>query len=793
MKLFKARAGDICKEGSVAGKAGMRRAERDGESAWRVSCGAFYVFFAYTIFIWCCESADLACWLAGVRQATLLSRLAALLLALLIAGKAAGIPKCKNVQPDRFFALGCMAITLFFAAKSIRPDMSYDTQNYHLLSQIPGFVDNLHYHAMPGRFQMFGFRLGDRMFYPFRLLLGLRMGTLLNAAALLVLYRQVTVFLEWFVSGPGPGSSSALAAAGEGKGMRAKWAFWRRPSFLAFFLVCRFEVLQESGSYMVELAALPFFFEMIFLLVREEGRKRQARREAVVFCLCGGLLFCLKMTNIVYLAPLILLYLWKIRKTVSPGLFAVCLAAGAAPVCIYLIYNGITTGNPVFPYYNTIFQSPYYFDADFKDQRWGPQGLRELLLWAYYMIRYPEYRLSEIYNPFNADLAVIYLAVLGTGAAVLAAWAKRKKLLYRTEGAMAAVFVCSFAAWAKTTGHIRYFMAGILLGGVLAACWYLRLMRRGRAASAAALLLAVPFAARVPNAVHAVWEGREWALRVESREETRRNLPLVFRDHQLFSDSLKERIDVFFLTWGDYGSYARLIGEDVPVYNRYSVVSELSSFQEAYLSEIEGYMRGGKGVYDLFPQGRGTLEEYLEWMNDAGWYVWDLEYVDTILKGPQSYTAAGLRMADGQKNTWYQAGFEEEQESGDGEDGNLMQTGGDEAGERGEQDVLRFTKSGDACRLEAIAGDPDYWMLPFPFEIIVMADDGRRVKEAGVIPVGAKEYERAEVILDLSGLEGDIELTFKSSQEGKIGIVINPALSHPDGGGYIPDEEERNG
>ena len=63
--------------------------------------------------------------------------------------------------------------------------------------------------------------------------------------------------------------------------MRAKWAFWRRPSFLAFFLVCRFEVLQESGSYMVELAALPFFFEMIFLLVREEGRKRQARREAV--------------------------------------------------------------------------------------------------------------------------------------------------------------------------------------------------------------------------------------------------------------------------------------------------------------------------------------------------------------------------------------------------------------------------------------------------------------------------------------------------------------------------------
>jgi hypothetical protein len=754
MKFFKMRAGN----------AESRQSENGREPAWRVSCGAFYVFFVYTVFIWCCEFADLACWLAGIRQTTLLSRLAALLFTCLIAGKAAGVPKRENVKPDRFFAFGCMAIAIFFAAKSIRPDMSYDTQNYHLLSQIPGFVDNLHYHALPGRFQMFGFRLGDRMFYPFRLLLGLRMGTLLNAAALLVLYRQVTVFLEWFVSGDG---ADIAGASGGGKGRWEKWAFWKWPSFLAFLLVCRFEILQESGSYMVELAALPFFFEMIFLLVRGEEQRRQAEREAFMFCMFGGLLFCLKMTNIVYLAPLILLYLWKIRRYLSPGLFAVCLAAGAAPVCIYLVYNGITTGNPVFPYYNTIFKSPYFFDADFKDQRWGPQGWRELFLWAYYMIRYPDYRLSEIYNTYNTDLAVIYLAVAGTCAAALTAWVKEKRLSYRTEGAMAVVFVCSFLAWAKTTGHIRYFMAGILLGGVLAACWYLRLMRRGRGSSSAALLLAIPFLARVPHAANAVWNGKEWALRVESREETQKNLPLVFRDRQLFPDDLKERIDVFFLTWGDYGSYARLIGEDIPVYNRYSVVSELSSFQDAYLSEIEGYMRGGKGVYDLFPQGRETLEEYLEWMNDAGWYVCDLEYVDTILKGAQSYTAAGLRMADGRSNTWYEAGFEEEEESGD---------------EAGEHDALRFVKSGDTCRLEAIAGDPDYWMIPFPFQIIVMADDGSRVKEAGVIPVGVKEYERAEVILDLSGLEGEIALTFKSSQEGKAGIVINPALSHPDGG-----------
>ncbi|MFQ8842726.1 MAG: hypothetical protein ACLR8P_19400 [Clostridium fessum] len=44
-----------------------------------------------------------------------------------------------------------MFILTFFSVKGFAPDQSYDTQNYHLLSQIPGFVDNLHYHVIPGR------------------------------------------------------------------------------------------------------------------------------------------------------------------------------------------------------------------------------------------------------------------------------------------------------------------------------------------------------------------------------------------------------------------------------------------------------------------------------------------------------------------------------------------------------------------------------------------------------------------------------------------------------------------
>ena len=165
---------------------------------------------------------------------------------------------------------------------------------------------------------------------------------------------------------------------------------------------------------MVELLALPFLLEMVFLLLRGlDEAKRE--REAVLFCLFGGILFCLKMTNIVYLVPLVLLYLWKIRKYLTPKLFLGCLVTGMIPVSVYLIYNGIAMKNPVYPYYNSLFHSPYFGETDFKDPRWGPSNIKEFLLWAYSMIRHPDYRLSEIPAKYNLDLALMYLGAAGNG------------------------------------------------------------------------------------------------------------------------------------------------------------------------------------------------------------------------------------------------------------------------------------------------------------------------------------------------------------------------------------------
>ena len=85
---------------------------------------------------------------------------------------------------------------------------------------------------------------------------------MLNALAMLVIYRQVTVFLSM--------EADRLER-------KCSWSKHLAP-VLAFLIVSRLELIQESGSYMVELLALPFLLEMVFLLLRgldEAKRERE--------------------------------------------------------------------------------------------------------------------------------------------------------------------------------------------------------------------------------------------------------------------------------------------------------------------------------------------------------------------------------------------------------------------------------------------------------------------------------------------------------------------------------------
>ena len=82
----------------------------------------------------------------------------------------------------------------------------------------------------------------------------------------------------------------------------------------------------------------------------------------------------------------------------------------ALPVAPHALLLLAKTGNPVFPYFNELFASPYYPRVDIKDGRWGPSSAVEALGWPLLSAFRPE-RLSE-FAATTGRLALGWLAAL---------------------------------------------------------------------------------------------------------------------------------------------------------------------------------------------------------------------------------------------------------------------------------------------------------------------------------------------------------------------------------------------
>lgn len=176
----------------------------------------------------------------------------------------------------------------------------------------------------------------------------------------------------------------------------------------------------------------------------------------------------MKMTNIVYVVPCVILYIILIRKnlTVKNFLLSVCFAA--LPCTVYIIYNWCATGNPVFPYFNSLFLSDFFLHSSFKDTKWGPITLLEKLLWPFYMVFFPNYRQSELPN-YNQFLSILGICgILYLFISKIRVGFSQKRISVTPCDILCTIFSISALAWSFSTGYNRYFIFGILLLGILA-------------------------------------------------------------------------------------------------------------------------------------------------------------------------------------------------------------------------------------------------------------------------------------------------------------------------------------
>lgn len=252
-------------------------------------------------------------------------------------------------------------LLLVIVQSCLQPDFAYDVKSYHVYLQENAFTDRLNFDFFPGRmYCVFLFPLGDRMHYIFRYLLGYRLGIILSAYFLIVMYYQVKKILE------------KLSKNNKSKSLYAY-------SILTIFTLCDF-----FGSYQIDNLGLAFLLELFYIVFFKNDLLKN--KKILYFAIfLSGISIGIKVSNAFFVAILGLYGIIKNRKDLKTlrirdfpiGLFLILI-----PYAIYLYDNYKQTGSPLFPYYNSIFKSEYFGLYNWKDLRFTQKNIFfDSILW----------------------------------------------------------------------------------------------------------------------------------------------------------------------------------------------------------------------------------------------------------------------------------------------------------------------------------------------------------------------------------------------------------------------------
>ncbi|MDD3346471.1 hypothetical protein [Oscillibacter sp.] len=540
--------------------------------------------------------------------------------------------------------------------RGLAPDLSHDVSMARVFWQYPGFADNISYNVFPAGFTFF-FPLSDRIFYYPRLLLGCRLGMLMNAFLLILIYRQVWDLLHRLVGSRLEEIRTAYAERAVQQPLIGILNYLISEEFLAFMAVTLYYSLADLGTYMIDLVAIPLLLWLVKRVL--DGRRHDAAVAELIFVavLCG-LCFALKFTNVIFVAPLLLIYLWQNRKAIHPGIFCLCLLLGLLPSVPYLLYAYTSTGNPVFWTFNSIFKSPYYPDTDFKDTRWGPQNWKDFLLWPFHLIFNYSENVAEI-----SFLPQVYL-LFGYVGAGCAALRYRKHKEEKPLLLVAAVFMIFTLFWLKSTGYPRYAILCEILALLLAAAWlisFLESKKRWKRA-VAVLSLLVLFAQCMVNTGAAALNLYDWSFReriVSTSAITsyyRLNAAELFTDRGLIgTEEQRERVDVFLSTHIRH-SMMKVLDPDAAIVNGSYIVNYLLALKDEkgidyvsyYFGKLKEEEANGARIYDMAIAGE--YDSFCDSANSVGAEIISLEEVDGYFVGKDTPILIGYSMT-GKENT----------------------------------------------------------------------------------------------------------------------------------------------
>ncbi len=224
-------------------------------------------------------------------------------------------------------------------------------------------------------------------------------------------------------------------------------------SALACVCVLSEQILVYVDTYYVDWLALPFLIEVLFRIFFAE---KQENTDIYVLGVMAGVCVCIKPSNFVFVSLLFVLYVTGFYKNIQWQAWIYGIIAGFLVCFPYLYMSYRMTHNPVFPYLNKIFQSEWFFLKGVDEysgikQLFGPNSLKEYLLWPYYMV----FRSSDIHF---ADYPVycgrlLAALVVGTAGIIWEMCRKKEFFLFKVNG----ILICLYVLYLTClNGHLRY-------------------------------------------------------------------------------------------------------------------------------------------------------------------------------------------------------------------------------------------------------------------------------------------------------------------------------------------------
>jgi len=574
----------------------------------RISIGSklLLAFFIYVIFIWFCEVSDLIVFLAGGKNQYVYvsAAISALLTAYLCFRLRKRFYFAERTETSWIFLAGSVFIVLFGFCKCIMPDGATDTWNYHLLVQEPGFVNYFDDYFALGNFQGWGFRLGDRLFYIFRAVLGFRVGTVLNSLVLILAYYQLIQLMQVFNRQLPKHVSNCVIEISALVICLAQW------------------ILCDMGIYYVDIIAFPVALEVIRLLMKA-SMVRPSQSEILYFAVLNGSWLAFKMTNVVYVAPAVVLFMLLTRNAKLKTLACACIL-GAIPFVIYLIFNYSCTGNPIFPYYNKIFRSDFFPIANFKDGRWGPTTVWNKITWLFKAIFNPGERLAEICDEFRLRYIVTFMLLVTI--VILYIRSRLKKLkdsYYHMEIVLFALV--SSVLWGFSTGYGRYYMFGIMITEFIAcgcaAIIYAGLPGDSKLFKSAAGLIAGFILFGEFLLLASVMYGTEWSWRytfpTKGNPNITNNIQHVLHDQKYQGTFDTGKVDAFILSESGRSGYAYWFNKNAYAFILDYLGSVTADYQNYYKAKLAEVLRKNDQVYDIVGV-RTDMDAYAQKMAGHG-------------------------------------------------------------------------------------------------------------------------------------------------------------------------------